>query len=166
MAMTANDVLNFWALFQKHGLEVTIDGGWAVDAALGGQTRDHGDLDIAIRHSQLPALEAALGELGFRWIASDGSWECNFVLADSNGRRIDLHTYELDSAGDNRFGVPYSASQLDWWGVIGSVRVRCVPPEWQVKFHVGYDFDDADRRDVQALCDRFEIPLPEQYRDP
>jgi lincosamide nucleotidyltransferase A/C/D/E len=107
-----------------------------------------------------------LAELGFAWIASGGSWECNFVLAGANGRRIDIHSYELDAEGNNSFGVPYAAAHLDWWGMIGGVRVRCVPPEWQVKFHVGYDFDDTDRQDVQALCDRFEIPLPEQFRDP
>jgi len=165
MPMTAGDVVGLWSLFEERHLHVTIDGGWAVDAVLERQTRDHCDLDIAIPHSQLPALKIALAELGFEWIASGGSWECNFVLADSGGRKVDIHSYELDPAGNNRFGVPYGAPQLEWWGVIGGVRVRCVAPEWQVKFHVGYQFDDMDRQDVRALCDRFEIPLPEQYRD-
>jgi lincosamide nucleotidyltransferase A/C/D/E len=163
--MTSDDVVGLWSLFQESRLDVTIDGGWAVDAVLERQTREHGDLDIAIPHSQLPALVAELAKQGFGWIASGGSWECNFVLADVNDRRIDIHSYELDPEGNNRFGVPYAASHLEWWGVIGGVRVRSVPPEWQVKFHVGYDFDDTDRLDVRALCDRFEIPVPDQYRD-
>lgn len=165
MLMTADDVLSLWSLFEERGLEVTIDGGWAVDAALGAQTREHGDLDIAIPHSQLPALKAALAEHGFRWVASGGSWECNFVLADLDGRRVDIHSYELDAQGNNRFGVPYASHQLNWQGVIAGRSIRCVPPEWLVKFHVGYDFDDMDRQDVRALCDRFAIALPEEYRE-
>jgi lincosamide nucleotidyltransferase A/C/D/E len=127
---------------------------------------EHGDLDIAIPHSQLPPLKAVLAELGFAWVASGGSWDCNFVLEDRRGRRIDIHSYELDADGNNSFGVPYSAPHLEWWGAINGVRVRCVPPEWQVQFHVGYDFDDMDRQDVLALCDRFGIPVPEQYQRP
>ena len=165
MPMTASDVISLWFAFEERRLDVTIDGGWAVDAALGGQTREHADLDIAIPHSQLPLLIALLAERGYAWTATGGSWECNYVLADRQGRRVDFHSYELDADGNNRFGVPYSACHLEWWGSIDGVRVRCVPPEWQVQFHIGYEFDDADRQDVEALCERFGLPLPDEYRN-
>jgi len=36
--------------------------------------------------------------------------------------------------------------------------------EWAVKFHTQYDPDETDFHDVQALCARFFIPLPDLYR--
>ncbi len=41
--------------------------------------------------------------------------------------------------------------------------VRCIPPEWMVKFHSGYTLDENDYHDVRLLCERFGIPLPEEY---
>ena len=71
---------------EEHGLEVYVDGGWAVDALLGEQTRPHGDLDIAVSHKFVPQLRDLLATLGYRQIARDDTWECNFVLADGQGR--------------------------------------------------------------------------------
>ena len=36
--MRATSVVRYWRLFEKNGLSVCIDGGWAVDAVLGRQT--------------------------------------------------------------------------------------------------------------------------------
>src|SRR5919199_5167454 len=107
------------ALLEQHGLEVYIDGGGAVDAVLGEQTRPHDDLDIALPHAQVPQLRALLTTRGFREQRRDDTWECNFVLADDAGRRLDVHSYTLDAAGLNVGGVPYIAEQLTGRGVIG-----------------------------------------------
>jgi lincosamide nucleotidyltransferase A/C/D/E len=32
-----------------------------------------------------------------------------------------------------------------------------------VKFHTGYELDEDDYRDARALCERFDIPLPQEY---
>jgi lincosamide nucleotidyltransferase A/C/D/E len=32
-----------------------------------------------------------------------------------------------------------------------------------VKFHSGYPLDENDYRDVRALCNRFGIPLPDDF---
>jgi len=37
--MTAEDVCDFLALTDGHGIRIWLDGGWAVDACLGSQTR-------------------------------------------------------------------------------------------------------------------------------
>jgi len=42
--------------------------------------------------------------------------------------------------------------------------VRCTTPEWLVSSHTGYDFDETDWQDVAALCDRFAISVPHEYR--
>ena len=81
-------------------------GGWAVDALLGEQTRPHDDLDIAAPHVHVPRLRALLARRGFREQHRDDSWECNVVLADDAGRRLDVHSYMLDAAGLNVGGVP------------------------------------------------------------
>ncbi|HMF95833.1 MAG TPA: hypothetical protein VKE96_16140 [Vicinamibacterales bacterium] len=161
--MTGTDVADLIALLDQHGLEVYVDGGWAVDAVLGQQTRLHDDLDIALPHAQVPRLRALLETRGFREQRRDDSWECNFVLVDEAERRVDVHSYTLDAAGLNVGGVTYSAEQLTGRGVVGGYSVRCISPEWLVKFHTGYELDDNDWHDVRLLCERFQIPLPDEY---
>ena len=95
--MTANDAIDLYKLFDQHGIKVWIDGGWGVDALLGRQTRKHNDLDVALHHSNLPALCQLLEDRGYRHVPSGGSWACNFVLGDNQGHRIDLHSFELDT---------------------------------------------------------------------
>ena len=105
--MLEKDAAELIALLERNGLEVYVDGGWAVDAVLGEQTRPHDDLDIALPHVQVPRLRATRG---FRQQRRDDSWECNFVLVDEAGRRLDVHSYTLDAAGLNVAGVPYRGS--------------------------------------------------------
>jgi len=161
--VTGTDVADLIALLDQHGVEVHVDGGWAVDAVLGQQTRRHDDLDIALPHAQVPRLRALLEARGFREQRRDDSWECNFVLVDEAGRRLDVHSYTLDAAGLNVGGVTYSGEHLTGRGVVGGYSVRCISPEWLVKFHTGYELDDNDWHDVRLLCERFQIPLPDEY---
>ena len=161
--MTGTDVADLIALLEQNGVEVYVDGGWAVDAVLGQQTRSHDDLDIALPHAQVPRLRALLDTRGFREQRRDDSWECNFVLVDEAGLRVDVHSYTLDAAGLNVGGVAYSGEQLTGRGIVGGYPVRCISPEWLVKFHTGYELDDNDWHDVRLLCERFQIPLPDEY---
>ncbi len=41
--------------------------------------------------------------------------------------------------------------------------VKCISPEWIVKFHSGYELTKKDFEDVAALCEKFGIQLPEEY---
>lgn len=56
---------------------------------------------------------------------------------------------------------PVSAYAL--FGVIDGQRVRCISPEWAIKFHSGYELKEKDFRDVSALCQKFGIELPAMY---
>ena len=114
--MCSKDAADLIALLEENGFEVYVDGGWGVDAVLGEQTRPHDDLDIAMLHAQVPRLRALLSMRGFREQRRDDSWECNFVLADEAGRRLDVHSYTLDAAGLNAGGVPYTGEQLTGGG--------------------------------------------------
>lgn len=161
--MDAATVVALIQLLENNGVEVYVDGGWAVDALLGSQSRPHDDLDVAIPHSQVGSLRALLATLGYRdWPRKD-SWECNFVLADGNGNRIDVHSYLLDDTGGNRFGIGYIGQDLTGSGVIDGHPVRCIGPESLLRFHTGYAVDETDYHDVRLLCRKFGLAMPRDY---
>jgi lincosamide nucleotidyltransferase A/C/D/E len=60
-------------------------------------------------------------------------------------------------------GEMYPAASLTGSGIIDRQRVRCISPEWAVKFHSGYELKEKDFRDVSALCQKFGIELPAVY---
>lgn len=161
--MKAQDVIDFLKLCEAHGISIVIDGGWGVDALLGRQTRLHEDLNIALEHIYVPKLRQLLELRDFKEIDRDDSRECNFVMADDKGHEIDFHSYMFDEKGNNIFGVKYPLESLPGIGVINGYPVKCIPPEWMVKFHTGYVLDENDYRDVIVLCERFNIPLPAEY---
>jgi lincosamide nucleotidyltransferase A/C/D/E len=161
--MTANDVLEVVRLFSQNHIELYIDGGWGVDALLGQQTRTHADLDIAVQHKDVPQIRALLEARGYTEVPRDDSWECNFVLEDDQGHQIDIHSYTFDSAGNHVYGVAYPFDSLTGTGSVNGHPVKCISPEWMVKFHTGYQLDENDYRDVQALCLRFGIKIPAEY---
>lgn len=161
--MTADDVLEIVALFEEHHIPFCIDGGWGVDALLGEQTRPHIDLDIAVPHKDVAQIRALLEARGFRDVPRDDTWECNFVLGDTQGRLIDIHSYTFDAEGNHIHGVAYPPDSLTGSGTINGHPVPCVPPVWSVQFHTGYPLDENDYRDVKALCQRFGIALPFEY---
>ncbi|NMB62517.1 MAG: aminoglycoside nucleotidyltransferase [Chloroflexi bacterium] len=164
LQMSAQDVIEFVRLLEKNNIEVWIDGGWAVDALLGSQTRPHEDLDIVAHHRDTARIRSLLQGRGYVEIPRDDSWLCNFVLGDAQGHRIDVHSCEFDSQGKCIFGVQYPFESLQGNGSIASVVVKCITPEWMVKFHSGYTLDGNDYQDVKALCDKFNMPLPEEYQ--
>jgi lincosamide nucleotidyltransferase A/C/D/E len=157
------DVIELLEFLEESGLEAYVDGGWAIDALLGKQTRSHDDLDVAIPHAHVPLLRHLMATRGFHEQPQADSWECNFVLADAGDRRLDVHSYTLDSAGKNVGGVPYAAEHLTGTGVIAGRPVRCMDPAWLVRFHTGYKVDERDYHDVRLLCERFGLPLPDEY---
>ncbi len=161
--MKAEEAAEVIQFLEENGVEVYVDGGWAVDAVLGEQTREHEDLDVAVPEKDALRLRKLLGERGYRERLRDDTWECNFVLVDAQGREVDVHSFTLDESGKNVHGVPYAREHLTGNGFINGYAVRCVPPEWLVKFHTGYKLDRNDFRDVRALCERFGIALPDEY---
>ncbi|MBX7173051.1 MAG: nucleotidyltransferase family protein [Pyrinomonadaceae bacterium] len=161
--MKAEKVIELLKLFAENEIDVVIDGGWGVDALLGLQTREHEDLDIAIPHKDVPKLRELLTARGFKEIPRNDSWECNFVLGDEAGNLIDVHSYTFDKLGKNIYGVAYLPEHLTGEGTINVYQVKCIPPEWSVKFHTGYELDENDYLDVKALCEKFDIPLPDEY---
>jgi lincosamide nucleotidyltransferase A/C/D/E len=163
--MTARDVLGFLDLVDEHHVRIWIDGGWAVDACLGHQTRTHADLDVVIEERDLDLIADHLRAEGYRLAHRNDTSPWNFALGDAAGHDIDFHVIVLNERGDGIYGPPenkdvYPAAALNWFGSIKGRAVACVSPEWLVRFHSGYELDDNDRADVRALCAKFRIPLP------
>lgn len=161
--MSADAAVELMQLFDQHRVEVFVDGGWGVDALLGRQTRAHADLDIALQHKDVPLLRKLLEERGYRDMPRDDTRDCNFVLGDDKGHEVDFHSYTYDTDGKLVFGIPYPLDSLTGSGSIQGYPVKCISPEWLVKFHSGYELDEDDYYDVAALCERFGIPLPVEY---
>jgi lincosamide nucleotidyltransferase A/C/D/E len=148
---------------------VWLDGGWAVDALLGAQTRPHKDVDIILRVADLPKLRETLADRGFE--IRTGGTESNFVLADRSGLEVDVHAIVFDREGN---GVYRLANGSDWTfpasgfggrGVVQGVSVRCLSPEVQVLCHAhGYAPTEKDFRDMELLQERFGVELPPRLR--
>lgn len=162
--MTAQDVIGLLKLFEQNGIVIIVDGGWGVDALLGKQTRLHNDLDIALSHTDVPKAREILVPRGFKDVPRDDTSEYDFVLGDDLGHQIDFHSFLFDETGKHIFGIPYPLDSFAGTGEIEGYKVRCITPEWMVKFHTGYTLDENDYHDVSALCEKFSIPLPEEYK--
>jgi len=162
LEMTTRDVINIVCLFEHNEIELIIDGGWGVDALLGRQTRIHEDLDIAVEHKDIARIRDLLEARGYRDVPRDDTRDCNFVLGDENGHLIDIHSFTFNERGEIIFGVPYPFDSLNGSGTIDGHPVRCITPEWMVKFHTGYELDDNDYQDVRLLCQQFNIAIPDE----
>lgn len=162
--MDSTTVITLLKLFEANGIEVIVDGGWGVDALLGKQTRQHNDLDIATSHHNVAKLRALLNAHGYKEIPRDDTSEYNFVMRDTRGHEIDIHTYLFDDKGNNTGGIAYPADSLTGAGTINGYSVRCISPEWMVKFHTGYELDENDYHDVRALCEHFNLTMPDEFK--
>jgi lincosamide nucleotidyltransferase A/C/D/E len=162
--MNAGDVIELVQLLNQNGIEVIIDGGWGVDALLGEQTRPHSDLDVAVEHKDVPRIRSLLEALGYTDVPRDDTRDCNFVLGDQDGHLFDIHSFTFDSMGKITFGVAYPFESLKGSGAINGHPVRCITPEWMVRFHTSYPLDEDDYHDVKLLCRKYGIEIPQEYR--
>jgi len=163
--MTATDVCGLYARLRALGVDVWIDGGWGVDALLENQTRPHNDLDIVIQQKDVSKLRWLLEAEGYSDVPRDDTSPWNFVLGDDTGREVDVHAVVFDGKGNGLYGpaeegVMYPAGSLDGAGLIEGKTVRCIAPEWMIRFHSGYVLKEKDIRDVAALCEKFGIDNP------
>jgi lincosamide nucleotidyltransferase A/C/D/E len=167
--MTPGALVDLLQLFEGAGIEVWLDGGWAVDALLGMQTRPHKDVDIILRVSDLPRLRLILGDRGYE--LQPGGTESNFVLADRSGLEVDAHAIVFDRDGNGVYRLEdgsdwiFPAAGFSGRGVVEGRGVRCLTAETQVLCHAhGYVPSEKDLRDMELLQARFGVELPPHLR--
>ena len=163
--MDAGHVLDLLCDLASRGIAVWLDGGWAVDALLGEQTRPHDDLDLVSRLEDTARIEDALGERGY--VLAGGGAPQSLELVDPAGRQVDVHPVSFGPEGD---GVYVMADGGEWTfpaagfggsGLILGRLVACLTPEVVMVNHTtGYALDDEHERDVRALGERYGIPVP------
>ena len=167
--MPLADLCEFLTLVESLGIRVWLDGGWAVDAWLGRQTRLHRDVDIIVETADAPRLVAALRAAGYGDVPRDDTEPWNFVLGDDAGHEVDFHLIDIAPDGTGDYGPPgagfrFAADSLTASTDLCGRSVPAIPPHRLVEFHTGYEPDDDDRADVLALCERFGIEIPSLYR--
>jgi lincosamide nucleotidyltransferase A/C/D/E len=167
--MSAADVRAAMDAVTRAGCPVWLDGGWAVDAVLGEETRAHSDLDLVGRLDDVDAVAGALSPLGYAVTTDERP--IRVVFAAGDGRSVDFHTVVFDAGGGGIQGLPgggtcrYPPVGFTGKGVIGGREFPCLTPEVQVNFcHQGYEPTAKDRHDVGLLCERFGIELPKAYQ--
>src|SRR5262249_26092091 len=153
-------------LFEQAGIDHWVEGGWGIDALLGAQNRDHGDLDLIVDAARRDEASGLLTAAGFEVIFEDPPGRCSFM--DDSERAIDLAFAVADRYGDrwnlNRTmgrGEPDYPFDCFTYGWIGGRKVPCLGPETQVAHHLGYEVEEVDRFDVELLRERFDTRVPD-----
>lgn len=168
--MTADDVVDLVDSLERAGVDVWLDGGWAVDAALARQTRAQDDLDVVVELRHVELLQEVLRRSGY--VLAHGAPPKSFELVDEDGRQIDVHPVVFSAEGegiyrmDNDEDWAYPAGGFGGEGRVLGRRVRCLTPEVQMLCHSGYEAHRNSFDDVWALSRRFGIPVPDAYRGP
>lgn len=167
--MDAARALDLLARLGTHDIPVWLDGGWAVDALLGEQTRPHDDLDLVARLDDSARIEEALGERSYA--LAGGGPPLSFELVDADGHQVDVHPAVFAASGDAVYRMEngedwiYPAEGFAGSGRIHGRDVPCLTPEVMLVSHTtGYALDEDHQRDVQALAAHYGIPLPEFER--
>lgn len=152
--MRSSQVVGLFQVFADASVRAWLAGGWAVDAIVGHQTRDHGDLDLAVDLRDLPALRALLGARGFAvttdWMPS------RIAMTAPDGRTVDIHpvTFAEDGsgrqAGHGGEGFDYAADGFTT-GTIDGVVIPCLSVEQQLRFRAGYEPRLVDVHDIELL---------------
>jgi len=171
--MRGSDVLDVLDLLQDAGIKAWVAGGWGIDALVGRQTREHGDLDLVVEAGHEQQAWSLLARRGFGPIKSAATLVPHallpqrLVLQDQDGRVVDIHPVDLagwpDSAAVIRERSARSTSdgrlaRRDAFaeGEIDGRLVGCLAAWLQLAGHEGYELTDAERRDVVLLSERLE----------
>jgi lincosamide nucleotidyltransferase A/C/D/E len=159
--MSAQELVAIVCALETAGVDVWLDGGWGVDALLGGQTRAHDDLDLVVSLDDVPRLREVLGARGYDMLG--GAPPQAFELVDPEGRQVDVHPVTWAESGDGIYRMreggtwPYPARGFAGSGTVAARPVRCLTAEVQLITHQGYDLDANDEADVAALREKFGL---------
>jgi lincosamide nucleotidyltransferase A/C/D/E len=167
----AEDVINIVKFLSRNGIPVWLTGGWGIDALLGEQTRPHHDLDVLMLLEHVGQLNALLEGMCYslkeiwsenRWVmGTDGTQIATaFVLWDSQGREFDAHAMYLDQQGN---GIPAWDAPEGFIFTRQDLDGECITPESQMVCHTGYELPEKHWLDLEMLCKKFGVEMPEKF---
>lgn len=152
--MDADHALAVLGALDRAGIRAWVSGGWAVDAMAGRQTREHGDLDLAL---EAPRLDDALALLAAEGYAVTVDWlPARIEVGAADGRRVDIHPIRFARDGSARQAgldgaeFHYAADGFTV-GRIGGVTVPCLSIAQQRRFREGYPPRPEDVHDIGVL---------------
>ncbi len=163
--VSKKDAVEIILYAEENEIAIWLDGGWGVDALLGEETRPHNDIDLFVEKNNSHKFIEILKEKGFSERTEAYTTASHTVWKDAKGRIIDLHIFEFNRQRHIVFeGETYPPNVFSGIGKIGDKVVNCIAAENQVLFHLGYEHDENDIHDVSLLCERFNLPIPEEYK--
>jgi lincosamide nucleotidyltransferase A/C/D/E len=178
----AQDAFTLYKRLSEHGIRAWLTGGWGIDALLQEQTRPHKDLDVIVLVDDVARLRELLGDDGYvlKELWSENRWTVDaqgveiataFVLHDPKGRELDVHAMRLDEQGNGLpawedQGLVFKKQDIAGEGLIDGVVVRCLTPEMQMLCHTGYELPAMHVRDLELLCEKFDVEYPAQVSHP
>lgn len=152
--MSGGEVVALFRSFAAAGIPTWAGGGWAVDALVGRQTREHGDLDLAVDRVHLESLLDLLQRDGF--IVTVDWAPSRLELTAADGRVVDIHPVAFGADGSGvQIGLGggsfhYAADGFSV-GTIEGVPIPCLSVGQQLRFREGYEPRPVDVHDVALL---------------
>lgn len=154
--MPAEKVIEIYNTLEKMEIPIWIDGGWAKDAHIGKQTREHRDLDFAVERKNLDKLVSYFTKEGYSEVPRPEENKWDIVLGDDTGHELDIHAFDFDENNkilDKPYWDAYESDALNSFGNIGGIKVRCVSLDHLLKTLDGTkrELRDKDIKDIEFL---------------
>ena len=179
MEFSGESVIKIFRALEDQGVPVWLDGGWATDALLKKQTREHSDLDLIAPIESIASAEAVLGTLGFRRDDRETNVPTRVVFKNPDGLEIDVHpvTFSADGTSihidedywDQKYVYVSSAAGLSGVGTVAGRVVRCITAAEQIRQKVERRYSpwspdridangvSADLKDIISLLEIFGV---------
>ncbi len=153
---TAGDVVQVIDRIESVGACYQVNGGWAVDALVGRQTRAHGDLDVFVDADAVDGLINWLCERGYAEEVDDLPAR---IQLRRDRSRVDVHPMTLDAEQngtqwdrDGRAIYPHPRAERTTGTIAGRPVVVATPARLR-QLRTGYPLRDVDHHDLRLLAD-------------
>lgn len=151
--MPAAEVARIVDWLEGRSVVYQCNGGWAVDALAGRQTRTHGDLDVFLDNAAVPDAVTWLEEDGCRLVED---WLPVRVELRSGERAVDLHPMRVEANGDGvqsllDGGTIRHAAASRTVGVVDGRTIVVADAVRLLELREGYEPRAIDRHDVALL---------------
>ena len=151
--MVAEEVVRVIDWLEEQAVVYQVNGGWAVDALLGSQSRPHGDLDVFVDSTMVSSLMKWLSGRGYALVED---WRPIRLEMRVGDRAVDIHPMVVDEVGDGvqkGFGdesfVHLARDRTR--GVIRGRSVVVATAERLRSLRSGYELRPEDHHDFDVL---------------